>query len=297
MENSPMMQKAQALVRDCVDLPTIPTVAAKILKLLNSFDAEMDTIVDMILSDQVLAARVIKMVNSPLYRPRHEINSVRHALTYLGFRHIREIVMTCSIIDVFRDKNGAFDIKTFWEHSLGVGIVARIIAQRIRFPEIEKAYLAGIVHDIGEVFLSYYMKETLQEILDLIASEPLRWIASEERLIGTTHCHIGLCIANKWNFPQEYCEVIEHHHAPREAPLEPLLAAIINLADLFCSVRGLDYGGREWISFNLAEEEGWRIIEDFTPNRLNFDAEKFCVELDDRVPEIREMVTYIFVGT
>lgn len=296
MENDLKMQRAQALVKNIVDLPTIPTVAAKILELLNSFDIEMDVLVDMILSDQVLAARVIKVVNSPLYRPAHEINSIRHALTYLGFRHIRDTVITCSIIDIFRGKDGAFDVRTFWEHSFGVGIVSRIIAQRIRYADTEKAYLSGIIHDIGEVFLSYYLKDDFQKILELLETEPQRMIDAEERLLGTTHCHIGLCIARKWNFPQEYCDVIEHHHTPSEIFTDPLLVAIVNLADLFCSVRGLDYGGMGWVSFNLAEEEGWRIVNKYTSHRLNFDAERFCYELDDRVPEIREIVMSIFDG-
>ena len=100
--------------------------------------------------------------------------------------------------------------------------------------------------------------------------------------------------AQKWNFPSEYCEVISNHHSPQKATLDPTLSAIVNLADYFCSVRQLDYGGRGWVSFNLADEGAWEVLKKFAPHMRNFDVERFCYELDDRVPEIQEMVKSIF---
>jgi len=75
-----------------------------------------------------------------------------------------------------------------------------------------------------------------------------------------------------------------------------MLVAIVNLADLFCSVRHLDYGGREWVTFNLAEENAWKILQGYSPNLASFDVERFCFELDERVPEIQDLVNSIFEG-
>ena len=296
MNKALLMQTAQTLVENVIDLPTIPVVATRVLELLDRPDVELDEVADMILTDQVLAARVIKIVNSPFYRPAHEIKSVKRALIYLGFRHIRELAFTCSFIDVFQGKDGAFDVGTFWEHSFGVAVVAKIIAQRIRYPDTEKAYLVGIVHDIGEVFLSYYRRHDFIRLVQEIEGRPCKFVDAEEEYLGTTHSEVGLCIARKWNFPPEYCEVIATHHTPQEAVLDPTLAAIVNLADLFCSVRQLDYGGREWVSFNLAEEPAWEILKRYSPNLQNLDVERFCYELDDRVSEIQELVKSIFEG-
>lgn len=296
MDNSLKLKKAQEMVSKITDLPTIPIVATKVLELLDKPDVELDEVADMILTDQVLAARVIKIVNSPLYRSATEIKSVKRALVFLGFRHIRELALTCSFIEAFQGKDGAFDIMTFWEHSFGVGIVSKIIAQRARYMDTEKAYLAGIIHDIGEVFLSYYYKDDFQKILDEIKGEPYKLIDAEERFLGTNHSYIGLAIAQKWNFPAEYCEVISLHHTPDAATLDPTLVAIVNLSDLFCSVRQLDYGGREWVTFNLAEEKAWDILKQFAPHIAKLDVERFCYELDDRVPEVQDLVKSIFEG-
>lgn len=296
MNNQKMLEKAQLLVSGVVNLPTIPAIATRVAGLLDNPDVEVEEVAELILTDQVMATRVIKIVNSPLFKPMHEISSLKRALIYLGLHRIREIALTCSIIKVFEGGEGVFDIRTFWQHSFGVGIVSRIIAQRVRYPEVEKAYICGIIHDIGEVFLSNYLKDDFQKILDLLKGTSHSFIDAESLWLGTTHCEIGVCLAKKWNFPRDYCEVIAHHHDPCKASLDPVLVAIVNLADLFCSVRHLDYGGREWVSFNLAEEKAWEILQGFSPRLASLDVERFCFELDERVPEIRDLVDSLFEG-
>ncbi len=296
MENNVKMSKAQNLVKGVHELPTIPEIATKVLDMFDKPNVELEELAETILVDQVMASRVIKIVNSPFFKPMHEIKSLKRALIYLGFRQIRHIALTCSIIEAFEGKTGVFDVKTFWEHSFGVGVVAKIIAQRIRYPETEKAYIVGIIHDIGEVFLSYHMKDSFQKVVDELKGTSQSFIEAEEKLLGTTHCEVGYCLAKNWNFPAEYCDVIAHHHAPDNATSDPTLSAIVNLADLFCSVRHLDYGGREWVSFNLAEEPAWRILKDFAPNFVDLDVERFCYELDERVPEVQDLVNSLFEG-
>lgn len=288
------MEKAEAMIRQVVNLPTIPETMTRVTHLLDDPDVELDEVAEVILTDQVMASRVIKIVNSPMFRPMHQIKSLKRALIYLGFRRIREIALTCSIIKTFEGKEGVFDVKTFWEHSFGVGIVSKIIAQRVRYPETEKAYICGIVHDIGEVFLSSYMSEEFQKIVDLIKGTCHSFAEGELFMLGTTHCDLGFCLAKKWNFPLEYCDVIENHHTPQDATFDPMLVAIVNLADLFCSVRNLNYDNSEWVSFSLTEEKSWEILQRYSPNFSDLDVERFCFELDERVVEIEEMVRSIF---
>ena len=294
MDKQVMMETARQMVAKIDDLPTIPVVATQVLQLLDDPDVNVDKVADLMLTDQVMTARVMKMVNSPIYRPSQEITSLKRALVYLGIRHIKEIALTSSFISAFEDKGGVIDISTFWAHAFGVGMVSKIIAEKIRYPDIEKAYLAGIVHDIGEVVLSYYQPETFGKILAAIKERPVRLIDMEQEEFGTTHNEIGYCIAEKWYFPEAYQEVVLYHHTPREATSDPVLCAIVNLADLFCSVRDLYYGGNAWASFNLSEEEGWAILKEQHPSLEHLDIERFCYELDDAVPDVKELVASIF---
>lgn len=296
MEKNLMMERAEILVGAVDDLPTIPIVATKVLQLLDNPEVSVEEIADLMLTDQVMTARVLKLINSPVYRPTQEITSLKRALIYLGLRHVRELALTTSVINAFDDTDGALALNAFWEHSFGVGMVSKIIAQKVGYQDLEKAYISGIIHDLGEVFLSSFMKEPFAEVLNLVRQRPIKLVQAEAELLGTTHCEIGLCMAHKWNFPEEYCEVISQHHSPAQATIDNVLCAIVNLADLFCTVRGLNYGGCEWISFNLAEEEAWSILKERSPALAQMDVERFCYELDDAVPDVQALVDSIFTS-
>jgi HD-like signal output (HDOD) protein len=294
MDKLEMIRKAEELVGTIEDLPTIPVVATQVLQLLEQPDMKIEEVADLMLTDQVMTARVMKMINSPVYKPSHEITSLKRALVYLGMKHIREVALTTSLISAFDEGIGSFDINAFWEHSFGVGMVSKIIAEKIGYHDPEMAYIAGIIHNLGEVFLSHYMRDEFQAVLDSTRDKPLKLVDAEAERLGTTHCEIGLCMARKWNFPEAYCEVISYHHTPSDATIDPILCAIVNLSDLFCSVRGLNYDGREWVSFNLFEEQAWQILRNEAPSLANLDVERFCYELDDAIPDVKDLVKSIF---
>lgn len=294
MDKKEMFAKAEQLVGGIEELPTIPVVATQVLQLLDQPDVAIDEVADLMLTDQVMAARVMKLLNSPVYRPSYEITSLKRALIYLGIRHIREVALTMSFIQAFEKGTAQFDVSLFWEHSFGVGMVSKIIAEKIGYRELEKAYIAGIIHDLGEVFLSNYMPEDFARVLKQLDATHKKLYDIEIELLGTTHCELGLCMARKWNFPPPYCDVILNHHTIGDAEVDQLLCAIVNVADLFCSVRGLNYGGREWISFDLQEEEAWQILKNASPELADLDVERFCYELDDAIPDVQELVRSIF---
>jgi putative nucleotidyltransferase with HDIG domain len=289
------MEKAQRLVRGITTLPTIPEISLRVSNLLESPQVELKEVADLILSDQILTARVIKVVNSPLFKPLHEITSLRHALIYLGFRRINEIVFTCSLIKTFEAENPDFDIRTFWQHSFGVGIMARKMAHLLSFPDIEKVYTSGIVHNIGKVFMWTYLKQDWARIIRIVKEKTCNFIDAEKMTMGTTHCEIGLCLAKQWNFPQEYCDVIAHHHFPANTPRNQVLVSLINLSDIFYSVcEGLKED-QFWTSFDLNNEPSWVIIKSAIPQLADFDVERFSFEIEEQMPEIHKLVNDLFV--
>ena len=294
MDTHDMTARAEQLVGGVEELPTIPVVANQVLQLLEQPDVVLEDVAELMLTDQVMTARVMKMINSPVYRPSHEITSLKRALVYLGLKHIKEVALTTSVIKAFDTGTKEFDITLFWEHSFGVGMVSKIIAEKVGYADLEKAYIAGIIHDLGEVFLSHYMPEQFGQVLAVLGQRKGKLYDVEAEVLGTTHCEIGYCMARKWNFPDPYCEAILHHHTVEGAAADPVLCAIVTISDLFCSVRGLNYGGREWVSFNLHEEPAWQILKKASPELAQMDVERFCYELDDAVPDVQELVRSIF---
>ena len=107
MDKNAMMEKARRLVENMGELPTIPIVATQVLQLIEQPDVRIEEVADLMLTDQVMTARVMKMINSPVYKPEHEISSLKRALVYLGLRHIREVALTTSFINAFDEDKGA----------------------------------------------------------------------------------------------------------------------------------------------------------------------------------------------
>jgi putative nucleotidyltransferase with HDIG domain len=234
LDKAAMMIKARKLFKDVSDLPTIPVIVSRVIRLLDNHDSSPDEIADLILSDQVLAARVIRVVNSPLYMPGSKITSVKRALLYLGFRSVREMILTSYFIDGFKRQEQPFDMNVFWMHSFSVGSMSRRIAEMVGYDDTETAYLVGIIHDIGKVILGHYFREEYEEMLSTINYTRSTTYGAEMEYFGTTHSELGFCLAQRWNFPPVYCDVVSHHHTSELAIEDPLLTAIVTLADFFC---------------------------------------------------------------
>lgn len=296
VDKAAMMVKARRLVRGTSELPAVPMVISKIVSLLDSQEGEPDEIADLMLSEPVLAARIIRIVNSPLYRSSNEITSIRRALLYMGFRSMREIILTTYLLNAFQGKDLAFNPKTFWVHSFSVGAVARRIAASIGYPDLEKTWLVAIVHDIGKVFLGHYLRDEYAAMLERINGTGVSVHEAEREQFGTTHSEIGLCLAQAWNFPPVYCEIISRHHECQATTEDPLLAAIISLADYACLVRPPTDSIVQAAAPGESELHAWQVIKQRPATLPEKDIDSFVLSLETTFEEIDREVRHTLMS-
>ncbi|MDD2851602.1 MAG: HDOD domain-containing protein [Desulfuromonadaceae bacterium] len=294
MDKVAMMIKARRLFKDICDLPTIPAIVSKVVALLDDQNSAPDEIADLMLVDQVLAARVIRVVNSPLYRTRNPILSVKRALMLIGFKSMREMILTSYFVEGFKKKEQPFDMKMFWIHSFSVGALSRYIGQLGGFPDLEKAHLVGIVLDIGKVFLGHYCKDEYGEMLETIKNTNCTTHEAEYEYFGTTHCEVGLCLAQRWHFPSEYCDIISHHHFSELATEDPFLTAIVSLADYYCLSRSTLEGIAQVGAPGRSEENAWRVLSEFAPDLTSVSLIRFLDDLDEVYGSVCKEVNLLF---
>lgn len=289
-----MMIKARRLFKDISDLPTIPAIVSKVVSLLDNQEANPDEIADLILSDQVLTARIIRVVNSPLYRTNNPISSVKRALLFIGFKSLREMILTSYFVDGFKQKEQPFDMKMFWMHSFSVGAISRYIARHVQYPDVEKAYLVGILHDIGKVFLGHYCRDEYGTMLDSIRNTSYTTYEAEYEFFGTTHCEVGLCLAQRWNFPPVYSDIIFNHHSSEMATEDLQLTSIVALADFYClSHSSADSVAQASIP-GQSEENAWKVFKQLAPDQLPSSLEHFLSGLDEEYETISHEVDLLF---
>ncbi len=244
-------------IRDAIErlssLPTIPPVVSKILRVIDADDVSIEKIGEFISSDQALSARVLKIVNSPVYGFPGRISSISQAIMLLGLSALKGMLLGVSIIDIMEKT-----MLGLWEHSFGTAMAARLIASKRGYKDIEDASVAGLIHDIGKVALSLcYPKEYGQVVSE--AEEKGDYITVHEKeVLGITHDTAGLWIATKWHFPSQLVEAIGYHHRPSRAPGYMLLTSIIHLADSVVKMMGVGYSGDPLV--HPVDKQAWQLI-------------------------------------
>ena len=132
-------------------IPTLPVIYTKLGKLLQSPDATIQAVSNIISEDQVIAAKVLKFVNSAFYGFPQRIGSIQRAIVILGFNTIKNLVFATSVFDIFRgvETMSAFDKKSFWKHCIGCAVASRVLAEAADLRNPDEVFTGGLLHDIG----------------------------------------------------------------------------------------------------------------------------------------------------
>lgn len=227
------------------DLPTLPRTVLKITELVNDPKSSARDLARIITDDQVLAARLLRLVNSSFYGFPQRISTITGAIVLLGFDAIRNLLLTTSVFDLFphRRKSSPIRQEQFWDHSLGCAVSAKILGNHLRYDKVEELFVSGLLHDIGKIVEMIFLPEAFKQIVNFVKNENVLMIAAEESILGYSHTEVGKLLAEKWNLPPKLTSVILHHHQPSEAGRFALESAIVHLADILCRSLNIGYGG------------------------------------------------------
>lgn len=226
------------------DLPTLPGVLDEVTKLVQDPKSSTEQIAKAISTDQVLSAKVLKMVNSPIYGFPGRISSIQHALVLLGFNVIRGIIISTSVFDMM-----ASAMKGLWEHSLGVCTASGIIAAQAGFEDPEEFTVAGLLHDLGKVVAAVQLPELHEKVLARVEQDDITYFAAEKAILGFGHDRINAWLAGHWHLPGKIKEAMAHHHKPLTAPNYVDTACIVHVADFLIRAYEFGWGGDDHVSY------------------------------------------------
>ncbi len=268
------------------DLPTLPRTVLKITELVNNPKSSARDLASVITDDQVLTARLLKLVNSSFYGFPQKISTITGAIVLLGFDAIRNLLLTTSVFDMFssRYKDQRAIQERFWDHSLGCAIGAKVIGSYLRYEKVEELFVSGLLHDIGKIVEMLFLPDDFINVMALAKRRNSLIIAAENEVLGFTHPDVGKLLSEKWNLPLKLMNILEYHHQPELAGRFVRETSIIHLADILARAIDLGSGGDNKIP--ALNPEGWMSLN----LKLNM-LEPIVQEIEREFQDINWVVT------
>jgi HD-like signal output (HDOD) protein len=222
------------------DLPPMSALVSRALELLADPDASMQDIEKVIEKDQSLVSKLIRVSNSALYGGLQRVESLQQALTRLGAKTSRSLIVAASMQNYFLKINSSVQAlgQELWQHAAECGLAARQIASILKYDDPEKAFMGGVVHDIGKLVILLTNSDAFRQILNLRRREPMTAVAAESKILGIDHVTIGVQLMEKWKMPASALLCVNYHHHADAAGENRPLAAIVAYANHLSHIHG-----------------------------------------------------------
>ncbi|MBV5339957.1 MAG: HDOD domain-containing protein [Deltaproteobacteria bacterium] len=196
-----------------------------------------------ITEDQGLTARLLRLANSPMFGCYAKVDSITKAVTILGTQQLRDLALAASVMGVFKDiPEELLNMSSFWQHSIACGIIARSLAVYRREANVERLFVAGMLHDVGQVVLAAARPEVSRELLEAQRDTGRLYLNLERERLGFDHADLGGALLKKWKIPASIGEPVACHHNPGTAEQFRLETALIHLSDIICQAMELGRG-------------------------------------------------------
>jgi len=231
------------LVCQSKSLPALPATAMEVLRLTQSDRASADELAEVISHDPSLTAKLLKMVNSPLFGVRREVSSVQQAVAMAGQRAVRVTALSVSLTDMVKaQREDGFDFVSYWRSSLTTAVAGRLLAQSTAADLVDEAFVAGLLSQIGRLAAHRAIPERYAEVIAHREANGGRLRDAEREILGVTGAGIGRALLQKWSLPNAICAAVGacQGEGLLELPepqqrLARLVHAAVVTADLFCS--------------------------------------------------------------
>ncbi len=260
-------------------LPVIPEVAVKIVSIAeDKLDISFKDLEDMIKVDPGLTARILKIANSALYARQREIKSLQMAITLLGFNNLKSLVLLVTASGTFsRFQKDPF-YQYFWKHSILTAFLARHIAIRSNRKDVaEDCFIAGLLHDIGQVAFYNADREQYQPAVTALLEGKTPVEEIEDRIYGTNHREIGSSLLLKWSFPEVFVDTAREHQSLNITSAHKASIIIVSIGDLVAEiirVDGIDPASEQLLLELLAHA-------DLSQNDLEYYKTSFMADLSE----------------
>jgi HD-like signal output (HDOD) protein len=235
------MTPAQELVRSCSSIFTLPEIYIRVRDVVDNPESSMDDLANAIKIDPAISARVLKVVNSPLYGFPKQIDSITRAVNLIGMQSVSDLVAATIIGRTFSGMPAELmDLPAFWKKSALCALMAGKIARASGIMESERFFIEGLLRDIGHLVLYQTVPQRAQSALIESGHLGTRLAEVEQSNIGCDFTEVGAELVRFWGMPSPIEQAIRHQLHPDEATEYQMHASIVHLAGVAADAAELE---------------------------------------------------------
>lgn len=225
------------LLSEELELPRISSLANRIMRVAADPNVDVDKVVELVQTDEVLAGRILQLINSAFFATRQEVQSLRHAIVLLGLRSVGDLIFSYSMkMKVFKCERYQPLMQAIWEHAVASAVATEVVAQ-MRGSGDEPGFMAGLLHDIGKpLILSAIVTTETKLAMDPIGPEHAM------AMLDQLHCPVGALIARKWRTSEAVQDAVRSHSTFE--PDTQALTGFVHCGSLLAHHAGFSYRPR-----------------------------------------------------
>lgn len=216
-------KKAALVLRHIDKMPSLSPTVAKILQVANDPTSSANDLNKVISLDPVLAAKVLKLVNSAYFGFSEKVTSTVRAIVMLGLNTIKNLALSTAAMEALAsDSKGGLNMDDFWQHLIATGVCSKLIAKKIGIHKnfVEDYFLCGLMHDIGKIIINRINPVGYGKVLTAAESSGKPLYLYETAIFGINHAEIGELLAKKWGLQDSILQAMSLHHKPSAASEE-----------------------------------------------------------------------------
>lgn len=241
------------LIGPDLELVSLPEIFYQIEAVINNPRSSASHIAEIISKDPSLSAKLLKIVNSAFYGFPKQVETISRAVAIVGSDQLHILTLGTSVFALFRDiPLELMNMRWFWKHSLACGITARLIGSYKNFPNIERLFISGLLHDLGKLIIFKNQPREAAAALGQASRFESFHYQAEQTFLGFDHTQVGLALADKWKLPLSLQQAIGGHHEPLKYP-PSADAAVVNLADNLVNALGYGSSGERLVAPGVVE--------------------------------------------
>jgi putative nucleotidyltransferase with HDIG domain len=236
-------RRIQEILSSVEALPSLPSVVMEVMQLANQEGTKATDFEAVIRKDQALAAKVLKLVNSPFFAVRSKVTSISQAIVVLGFKSLKSLVLAAKTSRLLSRQLTPYglDAGGSWKHAIGTAAVSRLLAKKAGLgPDAqEELFVAGLLHDVGKIVLAPHISRFQTDFDATLRRNEGNLVQTETELVGISHPDVGGRMARKWKLDPVLESLIQEHHSLESISSETMPLHAVQCANAICHKLGL----------------------------------------------------------